>query len=90
MDADLVAAATDPTEHLIRALWRIAPVSRTNFKAPTFSRVGEVELFLEQFQEIASANDWNEKETLLHLRCCLECAAQTYGRGATTQVIFES
>lgn len=62
----------------------------STFKAPTFNGTGEVELFLEQFQQLADGNNSTKKETLLHRCSSLEGATQTYRRETTTQLIFYS
>lgn len=54
---------------LVKAL----AVSRpTKFKPPTFSGDREEQLFLNQFKDVAEANDWSERDALLHLRGYLE------------------
>ena len=43
-----------------------AAAKRADFKAPDFC--GEVENFIQQYQEVAAANDWSKTATLLHIR----------------------
>ena len=54
---------------------------RDNFRAPTYSGDGDVELFLGQFSDIAVANRWGEQAALLHLRSHLEGTARACGAG---------
>ena len=53
---------------------------RTNFKPPQFGGEGDVELFIQQFQEVAGANEWTPIATLLHLRESLTERAQVCSR----------
>ena len=61
---------------------------REQFKPPQFNGEGDVELFIQQFGEVAAANEWNPMSTLLHLREALQDGAKEYGRPATTDAIF--
>lgn len=79
-------AETTPVDTLVQALGKLT--HRSTFKAPSYSGEGEVELFLEQFQDVALANEWSEHATLLHLRSSLTGAAMNYGRGNTPVEIF--
>lgn len=75
----------DPIERLIQTLQKLAP-SKSSIKASTFNGE-EVKLFLEPFRDIATANGWDDREALLHLRSNLQGAACTYGRGQSRQEI---
>ena len=56
---------------------------RDNFRAPTYSGEGDVELFLAHFDDVAVANRWGGQATLLHLRAHLEGSARACGAGRT-------
>lgn len=54
---DLAVIAMDPTEQLIRALERLTTrTARSVFKPPSFNGEGEVELFVERFDEVTMEN----------------------------------
>ena len=61
---------------------------RNNFRPPTYRGDGDVELFIQHFQEVAGANGWNQVATLLHLRESLEDKAQGCSRAETSEGIF--
>lgn len=64
--AGLTGLVTDPTEQLVITLERLTPPSRFSLKAPTFNGSGDVELFIEQFEDVAEANSWLVREAFLH------------------------
>ena len=61
---------------------------RNSFKPPQYRGEGDVELFIQQFQEVAEANEWTPVATLLHLRESLTEKAQACSRADTAQGIF--
>ena len=61
---------------------------RNSFKPPQFGGEGDVELFIQQFQEVAGANEWTPIATLLHLRESLTERAQACSRADSAQGIF--
>ena len=61
---------------------------RNSFRPPLFKGDGDVELFIQQFQEVATANEWTPMATMLHLRESLEDKAQGCSRADTTPGIF--
>ena len=63
-------------------------VRREHFKPPQYNGEGDVELFIQQFNEVAAANDWNDVSTLLHLRESLQEGAKEYGRAVTAEAVF--
>lgn len=71
VDPELTALATDPTNQLVRTLEGRMPSSRTKLKASTFNGDGEVEPFVELFEEVSEANGWSDREALLYLCSCL-------------------
>lgn len=56
---------------------------RDRFDAPRYSGESGIELFLQQFDDIHQANNWDNATALIKLRGCLEKAAAECGRGAT-------
>ena len=73
---------------MARVLADIRP--RDNFRAPTYSGDGDIELFLAQFDDVAVANHWGGQATLLHLRAHLEGSARACGAGRTRDRIEEA
>ena len=63
-------------------------VVREAFKAPSFTGDSDVELFITQFTEVATANQWNQMATLLHLRESLQGDVKEHGRHGTTEALF--
>ena len=62
---------------LARALKRLLSAQpsithREAFKAPDFTGEGDIEDFIQQFQEVATANEWSKVATLLHIRTHLK------------------
>ena len=47
---------------------RQGPAPRDAFKAPKYNGQGDMEYFLDQFHEVAEANNWNAASSLIHLR----------------------
>ena len=74
--------------HALRDLRVDRPAPREQFRAPQYSGESDVELFITQFTEVATANQWNQMATLLHLRESLQENVKEYGRYATTEAIF--
>ena len=72
--------------HVLRDLRRV--VWQEPFKPPRFTGNGDVELFISQFTEVATANQWNNMAALLHLREALQGDAKEYGRPCSTEEIF--
>lgn len=57
-------------------------------RAPTFEGKGDVELFVQQFMDIAEENNWQERRTLLQLSGSLGGLAQIYSRAETAEEIY--
>ena len=60
------------TDRLANALEKLlsaqpAVTNRTAFKAPDFNGDGDLENFIQQYQEVAAANDWSRTAALLHI-----------------------
>ena len=74
---------------VLRELRNDRPAPRhEQFKPPHYNGEGDVELFIQQFSEVAAANQWNPVATLLHLREALEDGAKECGRPATVEAAF--
>ena len=41
---------------------------REDFKTPKFSGEGSVDYFINQFEDVAIANQWDQEATFMHLR----------------------
>ena len=82
---DLLGRLTDILEG-IRVEQRAGP--RDTFKAPQYRGEGDVEYFIQQFTQVATANGWTELATLLHLRESLQDGARECGRADTIQGVF--
>ena len=63
------------------------PAPRREYKAPRYSKVGNVEIYIRQFQEVATANGWGEA-TLLHLCGALEEGARECGAAESTAEVY--
>ena len=73
----------------LRELRNERPVERPEqFKPPQFDGNGDVELFIEHFNEVATTNRWTERAASLHLREALKGNAQEYGRPGNMEAIF--
>ena len=64
--------------------------ARETFKPPRFDGVGDVELFLEQFGDVAEANMWTPAQSTLHMRSQLDGPARGCGRGKDMEEIGAS
>lgn len=81
MSTNLLDAALGPMDEQVQAFENVRPSSNTfQFKVPTFNGDGEVELFIEKFQDTANENEWSEKGPLLHPKGCLEELAKRRGK----------
>ena len=49
------------------------------FKPPEYNGVGSIEVFIRQFLDVAEANNWGERTTVLHLRRALKDEARDCG-----------
>ena len=58
------------------------------FKAPRYTGVGSVEVFIQHFQDVAETNNWAPGAALLHLRGVLEDEARDCGAAGTVDGIF--
>jgi len=58
-----------------------------NFRLKKFGGSGDVELYLQQFQEIKEPNGWTDAGALLHLKGALEGAATDCGRRSTLELV---
>ena len=73
------AYRADPQEllfgRLVDELRELRVDRRERFKPPQFDGEGDIDLFIQHFQEVAEANGWNGMATLLHLREALQGGA---------------
>lgn len=76
-------------EMLGRLLQQQGP-ARDQFKAPQYDGTTDVELFIQQFSDVARANQWLDGTVLLKLRASLIGNAVECGRGATVQAAFDA
>ena len=63
---------------------------RDRFKPPKFNGTGDVELFIQQFNDVREANGWDAPTALLQLRTCLEQSAADCGRAANVDATIAS
>ena len=61
---------------------------REEFKTPEFHGEGDVEYFIQQFKDVADANQWDEEATFLHLREALRDGARDCDQSVTTDGIY--
>lgn len=59
-------------------------------KVPQYSGVGDVDFFLQQFDQVAEASGWSEAISTLKIREVLTGKAQECGRGTDLQSIFNN
>jgi hypothetical protein len=59
-----------------------------HFKPPTYDGQGDVELFINQYEEVADANQWEAAAAVLHLRQALKDGAKDCGRAQSLTGIF--
>ena len=86
-------AAQDPLHRLADIMeglvLRQQPAQRReDFKTPQFNGEGNIEYFIDQFEDVANANQWNQESTFMHLREALKDGARDCGRSDTTRGIF--
>jgi hypothetical protein len=72
----------------VGAILQLLQGAARQYKPPQFDGQTDVELFIQQFNDVQAANNWNAAAALLHLRTCLTGDAVNCGGGATTAVIF--
>lgn len=89
--SDLMDSICGPMDQLMQFLESIrSPSQIPQFNAPTLNGEGEVELFIEQFMDIAVVNSWSDKSTQFRLEKSLEGPARSYGRGNSVDTIFNN
>ena len=86
-------AAQDPLHRLADIMkglvLRQQPAQRReDFKTPQFNGEGNIEYFIDQFEDVANANQWNQESTFMHLRETLKDGARDCGMTDTTRGIF--
>ena len=84
---DLLDRLTGAMERIAGTARPAAPL-RDPFKAPQFDGTGEVNYFIQQFTDVADANQWNAAAALLHLREALKDGARECGKANTIAGIF--
>lgn len=64
VDSDLLAVAADSViEQLCRVIERLTPgASSIPLKPPTFNGEDEVQVFIQQFRDVATVNEWAERK----------------------------
>jgi hypothetical protein len=85
-DAAMLGRLTEVLEQLGQD--RERPVHHDRFKAPHFDGNGEVDYFIQQFRDVAMANQWVEPAALLHLRQALKEGARDCGRAQSTLEVY--
>ena len=58
------------------------------FKAPQFDGEGDVEYYIQQFLDVAAANQWTEAAQLLYVRESLKEGARDCGKAPTVDGVF--
>ena len=62
--------------------------ARDQFKALKFDGSEDVEMFIQKYNDVAQANNWNPQVAHLNLRLSLEKQAQECARDETVEAIF--
>lgn len=83
------AAPTGMINQLVEALSLAQTQNRKQIKAPAFNGIGNVELFIQQFKDVAAANHWTPEDSLLHLRLNLTDKAQECGEFDNLEEVWE-
>jgi len=60
------------------------------FKLPSYDGKTDVELFIQEFEEIRDANDWNRGASRLHLKGALVDSARDCGRPPTLEGVLDA
>lgn len=63
--------------------------SRSRFKAPKYDGVSNLEVFINQFRDVTTANRWTEQEAVIHLRSSLEGEATDCSDGTNVEEIID-
>jgi hypothetical protein len=63
---------------------------RKDFKTPSYNGQGDVELFINQFEEVTDANEWEPAAAFLHLREALKEGARDCGRAQNLAGVFNA
>ena len=61
---------------------------REDFRTPQFTGEGNIDYFIKQFEDVATANGWDAESTFMHLREALRDGARDCGQSDTTAGIF--
>ena len=64
--------------------------TRSTFKAPKYCGDTDIDLFIDQFSDVARANQWSKAESKLNFRISLERPAHDCGRGDSTSDIMDN
>ena len=72
---------------LVEPLQRNTIQPRQHYKLPEYNGEGDIDLFLLQFNDVMAANQWTERDGLLHLRLSLTSKALECGRGESLEQI---
>ena len=79
------------TEVLQNALTNPLPplrAERERFKPPSYDGTGDVNFFIRQFEDVATANEWGRGPARIHLRAALKDSAVACGQAETVEGIM--
>ena len=79
---------TDVLERLAAAPMQQQQWPGEPFKAPQYEATGDVDYFIRQFSEVATANNWAQAAGLIHLRAALRENARDCGKAETMAGVF--
>ena len=90
--ARMIERLTETLERTLANQQPAAPIIqyREVFKAPEYDGTGNVDYFVRQFNEVATANAWTAEARLIHLRAALRDAAKDCGQADTLPGVFAS
>ena len=88
----MIERVTETLERTLANQQPAAPIIqyREVFKAPEYDGTGNVDYFVRQFNEVATANAWTAEARLIHLRAALRDAAKDCGQADTLPGVFAS
>ena len=92
MTAQSSVAIMDRLANALEKLSSVKPAvaKLADFKAPGFNGDGDVESFIQQYQEVAAANDWSKIAAPLHIRTHLRDDANECGNYSTLDEVFRA
>lgn len=87
---DNAAVTTNDIAALAAALVTAVRPNKNKHKTPVYRGEGDVEMYINHFDEVAVANQWTPIDTLINLRSSLEGPARDCGGANTIQGVYDA